>query len=121
VGLFSNKEATKKDPLEAYRNEIQEFLLEDEKIEELYSLLLDYVCITNKRLIFVDKSIMDQEVEIVTLPFSKIETISVVKNSKMFALTDKIKIMTKNKDYELKFIKNTNVKEFYNSLARNII
>lgn len=98
-------------------------MLQGESIEEIYPLIFDFLCFTNKRLIFVDKDISFKEPKttIVTIPYKKIHGIGLVKNEKVFAFTDELILNTKAKNYDLKFIKGTNIKEVYNKIAEKIL
>ena len=55
--LFPAKTKTKKTQEEAYIEKIQGFIFEDEIIESIHPLFLDFLCITDKRIIFVDKDL----------------------------------------------------------------
>ncbi|MFU0823838.1 PH domain-containing protein [Clostridium sp.] len=124
MGLFSGKEDKPKvDSREGYGEQVSEFLLQGESIEEIYPLLFDFLCFTNKRLIFVDKdlSFKEPKTTIVTIPYNKINGIGLVKNEKVFAFTDELILNTKAKNYDLKFIKGTNIKEVYNKIVEKIL
>ena len=124
MGIFSGKEKSeKKSPREMYEEEIKEFLLPGESIEEIYSLILDYICFTNKRLIFVDKDISFKEPKttINSVPYSQISGVGLVKNEKAFAFTDELILSTRYKNFDLKFIKGTNIKEVYNKINEKIL
>lgn len=123
MGLFSKEEKPKVSIEEKYQQELSEFLLSGESIEGIYSLLLDYLCFTNKRLIFVDKdfSFKDPKTTILSVPYGNIYEVGLQKNEKAFALMDEIILVTKGKTHELKFIKGTNIKEVYNKLVEKIL
>lgn len=124
MGLFGGKDdKPKKDINEAYIKQVAEFLLQDETIEDIYPLAIDFLCFTNKRLIFVDKvlSLKEPKTTINSIPYSKIQGVGLVKNEKAFAFTDEIILNTKAKDHDLKFIKNTNIKEVYNKIVEKIL
>ena len=114
MGLFSG---TKIDNPEEY---VKEFLFEGETVKCTYKLVRDFVSLTNKRIIFVDKSLMSRETIIRSIPYSKINSISVERNKKLFSFSNKVEIIGKGKDYELKISKSENVLEFYNTLAESI-
>lgn len=124
MGLFGGGEKKeKKDPKEIYGGEVEKFLLDDENIEEIYPLILDFLCFTNKRIIFVDKNISFKEPKtvITSIPYSKVDGFGLVKNEKAFSFTDELILNTKARDYNLKFIKNTNLQEVYNKIAEKIL
>lgn len=123
MGIFSKEEKEKKEPRQIYEDQIREFLLPNEQIEQVYGLFLDFMCITNKRLIFVDKelSFKEPKTTIFSYPFSQITGVGLEKNEKAFAFTDELIIVTKGKTHDLKFLKGTNIKEVYNTLISKII
>lgn len=99
--------------------DIQEYLIEGEAVEQVYGLLVDFVALTNKRVIFVDKTIVSKKTSVTSIPYSKIESISIEKG-KTLALSNEIEIVTKHKAYELKFVKGGDVVGFYKSLTKHI-
>lgn len=119
MGLFGGSK--NENILETLENEVKELLFDGETIEEIYPLLLDFVCLTNKRVILVDKKLTSSEVFIYSIPYSKIEEISMEKG-KMLTLSNQIEIMTKAKTHDLKFIKgtNTSVLDFYKKVCKHI-
>ncbi|MBE6042978.1 MULTISPECIES: PH domain-containing protein [Clostridium] len=71
-------------------------------------MLFDFLCFTNKRLIFVDKDLSFKELKttIVIIPYDKIHGTGLVKNEKVFAFTDELILYTKAKKYALNLILN---------------
>lgn len=114
--MFGKKEKVENNP----KNEVEQFLVNGEVIEHIYPLILDFLCITNKRLIFVDKDLNlskpKTKTQIHSIPFSKIESVSLEKNDKLFAFTNTIEIATKAETHELKFT-STNIVEIFNNIA----
>lgn len=123
MALFGGKEKEVRTPREIFGPQIEEFLLPNEEIEEIYGLVFDFMCLTNKRLIFVDKelSFKEPKTTIFSYPFDKITGVGLEKNEKVLAFTDELIIVTKGKIHDLKFIKGTNIKEVYNKLVEKII
>lgn len=108
------------DPIyEKYKEEIDDFILENEELEAVYPLIIDYLCITNKRLIFVDKDLKDS-IEVVSVPYKNICDVGLLKGS-VLKLTNELKITTRSKDHKLKFIKGRDVVEIYNRIVEKII
>lgn len=97
--------------------ELQNFLIEGESIGQIYRLQLDFAALTSLRLIFVDKNLGSNKTEVTSIPYSKIEAISIEQGK---ALSDEVEIATKHKAYKLKFYKGTDVLGFYNTLAKHI-
>lgn len=113
------KNKTAKDPLEMYRNQVEDLLLEGEEIEGIYPLILDFFCITNKRLIFVDKdlSLTKPKTKLYSIPFNKIEGVALEKNERLLAFTDEIEIITKGKKYEIKVGPGTDARKLFKELT----
>jgi len=123
MGMFNKDDKPKQDINEKHRSEINELLLPGEEIEYIYPLFIDFLCLTNKRLIFVDKdlSFKEPKTTIYSTPYKNILSVGLEKNEKVFAFTDKLAIVTKGKTHELKFLKVTNIKDVYNNLVQKII
>lgn len=102
---------------EIHTENLKPFLFEGENVEHIYSLVTDFVALTNKRLIFVDQSVFSKETGVITIPYSKIEKIGIVKDKK-WSLSDKVEITTRNDKHELKLIKGG--LEFYKKLSKFI-
>lgn len=114
MGFFSGLDESNRN---TQKEKIKMFLFEGETIEYVYPLSTDFVALTNRRLIFVDKNVLLKETGIVTIPYAKIEQIGIVKD-KAWAITDKIEITTRHDKHELKLLKDG--LEFYNKLAAHI-
>ena len=121
MGLFDK--GIKTDVSEKQRNEIDELLIAGETIEGIYPLIIDFLCITNKRVIFVDKilSIKDPKTFIYSVPFKNIISVGLEKNEKVFAFTDGLSLITVGQIFHLKLFKGTNVLEVYKNLVGKII
>jgi hypothetical protein len=122
MALFGNKdEKVKKSPLDIYGDKVKEFLLTGEDIEEIYPLMLDFLCLTNKRLIFVDEDINFKEPKttIYSVPYNQISGVGLEK--KVTGFTDKLILSTRAKNFELKFIKGTNIIEVNNKIVEKIL
>lgn len=123
MGIF-DKITKPQDDTEKFMHEVEEFLIQGEEVENIYRQVIDYLCITNKRVIFVDKdlSIKDPTVTIHSVPFKNIVSIGFEKNSKPAAMTDVLSITTINTVYQIKFTRAiTDSKVVYNQLAGKII
>ncbi|UZH06423.1 PH domain-containing protein [Heyndrickxia coagulans] len=91
-----------------------------ETIEHVYGLAIDFVALTNKRLIFVDQSLFGKETGVVSIPYSRIDEIGIVKD-KFWSMSDKIMITTKHDKHELKLLQGKDeALKFYNTLAKYI-
>ena len=110
MGLFKSTN-------EINTEKLQEFLFEGEEIDSVYSHSVDFVALTNKRLIFVDQGIFSREIGVVTIPYSKIEKIAIVKD-KHWTIKNEVEVTTKHDKHELKLYKAG--LEFYNKLSKYI-
>jgi len=105
---------------EKHLQQIQEFLFEGEQIERTYGLVSsEFIALTNKRLIFVEKVPLSKQIQVTSIPYSKIEEIG-FEITGSFSLTNKINVITKAGKHELEFDKSANVKEFYMILSKHI-
>lgn len=100
-----------------YQEEAEEYLVDGEEIITVRGLILDFVCLTNKRVFFVDKKFTSSATALISIPYEKIDAIAIEKG-KTFSLTNEIEIMTKGKEFELKFIKGEDVVGFYKQLTK---
>lgn len=104
---------------EIIKKELETFLIKDENIEIVFILTVDFVCLTNKRLIFVDKTILSKKSAIITIPYNKITSIAIQKGG-AFSITDIIEINVSSESHDLKLYKGEDVINLYNSLADKI-
>lgn len=54
----------------------KKLLIDDEEIIQCYGLLIDFACITSKRLFFIDGSLGSTKKKVVSIPFNKIVEVS---------------------------------------------
>jgi len=112
------------DDTEKFMHEVEEFLMDGEEVENIYQQVIDYLCITNKRIIFVDKSLSIKEptVTIHSVAFKNIISIGFEKNLKATAMTDVLSVTTINGIYKIKFYRSTtDTKAVYNQLSLKIM
>lgn len=110
--LFGNKD-------EERSKEIDSFLFDGEVIENTYGLLMDFACLTNKRVMFVDKTLLSKKKAIISIPYNRIDSIAIELGGAL-SISNEIEIITRGKEYELKFIKGADVQGFYRKLAQYI-
>jgi len=121
MGLFGKQDNT--NIAEKYKTEINDFLVQGEEVEGIYPLIIDFLCITNKRIIFVDKVISLKEPKTTTysVPYKNIMSVGLEKNLKAVALTDGLSIITLGAVYNLRFTNLVDIKDIYNQIVRKII
>ncbi|WP_125152013.1 PH domain-containing protein [Clostridium rectalis] len=104
---------------EKYMKEIENFLFPGEGVEHIYETVNKFSCVTNKRLLFVDENTIMKETSIVSIPYSKIDIITIPKNY-CTCSNNKIRFFAKGRQYELCFLKEDDTLSFYKVLARHI-
>lgn len=114
MGLFSSG-----DNEEKHAQAAEELLIEGEELEKTYGLLNDFVALTNKRVIFVDKTYLSTQKSVVSIPYNKIEEI-ILGIGSAFSLSDSIGIVTKSHQHALKFTKTADINGFYKSILKKI-
>lgn len=112
MGLFGS---SKTDNTSFFEN----YLIEGEVIEAVYRLVLDEICFTNKRIIFIDKEALSTKKQLVTLPYHSIYYFAVEKGG-VFELDNEIKLYTKGTHFSMEFTKGTNILEVEKLLAKHI-
>jgi hypothetical protein len=113
MGLFGGENTSKHVSL-AY-----EYLYEGEELVQTYGMLLDFVALTTRRILFVDKSVFGKKTAVVSIPYFRVESIGLEKGE-FWSRTNKVEIQTKAKTYLLEFRKEADVIGFYQALAYHI-
>jgi hypothetical protein len=75
----------------------QKLLLPNEEIIQCYGLLLDFACITNKRLYFVDASISGKK-KVISIPFCQVAEV----HCDYGHLRGEVTVISRNSNHELK-------------------
>lgn len=118
MGFFDNIQA-KADAQK--KQEIESFLLPNEEVEKLFSMIEDYAFVTNKnRLVFIDKQILSSKKGIYSVPFSKISCVSLSRGGFM-KISSEVELTISGKSLELKFYDGNQAKEFYMTIAEKIL
>lgn len=112
MGLFGGNKTENTAKFEAY-------LVDGERIEAIYRLVIDEMCFTNKRIIFVNKEALSTKKSIVHLPYASIYHFSVEKGG-VLELDNEITLYTKGGEFEMEFSKGTNILEVEKLLAQYI-
>lgn len=103
------KEESRMNALDAFgsrfNGDAEKHLFEGERVIQCFGLALDYACITNKRLFFVDKKInsISNKKIIVSIPFSSINAVELETG----VMVSEVEIKTRNGEYELKLLNDT--------------
>ncbi|MGL4362605.1 MAG: PH domain-containing protein [Cellulosilyticaceae bacterium] len=100
-------------------SKFEQLLIDGEVIEAVYRLVIDEICFTNKRIIFVDKTALSTKKQLINIPYHSIYYFSVEKGG-VFELDNDVKIHTKGAVFEMEFAKGTNIIEVEKLLAKNI-
>lgn len=103
---------------EKHGAEVMDYLFQGERVISTYGLLIDFAALTTERLLFVDKTLISKRSFVVSVPYSKVESVAIEKDRRL-AFTNKIIIYTKKREFSLNFIKGTSVLEFYHALCAN--
>lgn len=123
--LKSKKEKDTKTPTEVYGEKIKELMLPDEVIENIYSTVFTFLCITNKRFIFFSNDIefKEQKTTITTIPFSKVDSIEIEETTGKISLHNEIIIINRTGEYKLKVLKSEKDKlnEIYRTISNKIL
>jgi hypothetical protein len=106
--------------IEKYTAEVTQYLMPGEEIQGIYTQLIDYVCMTNKRILFVHKTWTSKKQAVVSVPFSKITAVSFVKGTGIISIRDEVEISVGSQNYEFQLFKEDNPVQFYNQLVQRI-
>jgi hypothetical protein len=98
---------------------LKEFVLEGEEVYKTYGYTEDFTAITNLRIIYMDKDIIGGRKGVMSIPYSKIESVFIEKG-KFFSLSNKVVIQTKSMNHEIEFLKGDDVLGFYNFVVGQI-
>lgn len=98
---------------------VADLLYQGEYLIQTIGSLLDFVALTNERIIFVDRNMFGRKKAIISIPYSKIDAIRLEKSS-FWSRRNRLEILTRAKTYELTFYKKEYVQGFYQLLAQGI-
>lgn len=103
-----------------HREKAEEFLLPGERLLQTYGLLIDFVALTDQRIIFVGRSFVSKASEVVSIPYHKIEEVALIQDRKI-AITNPVRISTRAKSHQLNLVKGSDSLGFYNQLVRHML
>lgn len=97
----------------------ENYLIEGEVIEGVYKLVIDEICFTNKRIIFINKDPLSTKKQLINLPYHSIYYFAVEKGG-VFELDHEIKLYTKGGPLEMEFAKGTDLLAIEKLLAQHV-
>lgn len=113
---------------EAYKNEMMDelnsYLLDGETMDNVYYSNEDWICITDKRIIYIDYDFdTDDPIDrqIYSIPFSKIESVSIQYRMKMLSNYDAIELITKGKKHILKIYRDLDMVQVFKHISSKTI
>jgi hypothetical protein len=95
-----------------YQKEIDGLLLEGEEVIQTYGLVIDFACITDRRLFFVDGNMTNKKKKVVSIPIHHIHSVSY----DMGYVMGEVTITTSHMEYEVKVLNKDLAKRFANHL-----
>ncbi|TSB47207.1 PH domain-containing protein [Alkalicoccobacillus porphyridii] len=103
-----------------HREKVEEFLLPGERLLQTYGLLIDFVALTDQRIIFVGRSFVSKSSEVVSIPYQKIEEVALLKDRRI-AITNPVRISTRSRSHQLNLVKGSDSLGFYNQLVKHML
>lgn len=124
MGFFDNmNEAAAKQLIiqnEKLKQEIVHFLIEGEEIEDVFPLFEDFLAFTNKRLLFVDKSLTSSKKCITSLPYDRITSVALEKGGFMH-FSKNIEIRVGNKSHDIRSFYEEKALSIYKKINQKIL
>lgn len=117
MGFFDNIQDKQQQKLKI---ELEKFLLEDEIIDHFFMAKEDFGALTDKRLIFVDKSLFSNKKSIVGVPFKKINAVG-VKRGGTFSISKEIIIMIGSQALEIDTYDENQAIDIYKRISSKIL
>lgn len=118
--FFESKEDKARKIQDKAKEEASILLLPREEIRKTYLLAEDYLILTNKRILLIDKTIGSNQRSIVTIPYSKIESISLAKSS-VSVFSPEVEISVGSSFFDLKLRSADEAIDFYRHLSNMIL
>lgn len=123
MGLFNDSSNTEHD-IEKYKSQINQFLSEDEVLEQIYYLEVDYIAITNKRLLLLYKNMTLKSMKtcFYSITYDNIYCIGIVVNEKTKEFRRYLELITKWGSLDLRFLKGQDdIITIYNKINDKLI
>lgn len=106
-------------PTDKQKEELDAILLEEEAVVLYFPLAVDYVVLTNRRVLFVDKSISSTETTINSIPLSRISSVHLAKGG-FLKFTKSVYIRVSSESYKITFLFEKNAAEFFNKVNASL-
>lgn len=123
MGLFNDSSNNEHD-IEKYKSQINQFLSEDEVLEQIYYLEVDYIAITNKRLLLLYKNMTLKSMKtcFYSITYDNIYCIGIVVNEKTKEFRRYLELITKWGSLDLRFLKGQDdIITIYNKINDKLI
>jgi hypothetical protein len=118
--FFESKEEKLRKTLTKAKEEASVLILPNEKIREVYLLTEDYLILTNKRVLLLDKTLGSNQRSIVTIPYNRIESVSLAKSS-LSVFSPEVEISVGSSYFDFKLRTAEEAIEFYRNLSSLIL
>lgn len=102
------------------RTELERFILDGEQIEFFFAVKEDFGAITDKRLVFLDKSLFGNKRSIIGIPFSKISAVG-VKRGGAFSPSKEILVTVGSHIIEIDTFDENQAIEIYKQISARIL
>lgn len=102
------------------KQEVDSLLLPNEELLNLYSAVMDYVAITDKRLLFVDGEFASSKKTITSLPFKSIVSVHLEKGG-FLSFTKKVIVAVSGGKFNISLISRSEAKDLYNNLVLRVL
>lgn len=99
---------------------IAEYLVEGEKVEEIYGTTESFQCLTNKRVMFAENVPLIKTLGIYSIPYKNIDSIIMQRQDNMVGQTS-IVLMVNTKEYKMTLLNVETAKKFYNKIIQSIL
>lgn len=105
---------------ETAKKEVDTLLITGESIEKFYMVKEDYCALTNKRLLFIDKSFASSRKASTGIPFSKINSVSLKKGG-AFSISKEVIVTVGSKDLEIDLWDANEALEIFKAISERIV
>ncbi len=105
---------------ETAKKEVDTLLITGEIVEKFYMVKEDYCALTNKRLIFIDKSFTSNRKASTGIPFSKINSVSLKKGG-AFSISKEVIVTVGSKDLDIDLWDANEALEIFKAISERIV